>query len=69
MHEMPRTRTVFALAAKDTDKSTVTLSTDRPASPPLYQRVPRGWLIVGLLIAAWVAVWLIWNGITLLSHI
>ena len=33
------------------------------ASAPLWRRVPRGWLVLALLIAAWIAAMLVWQGL------
>jgi hypothetical protein len=40
----------------------------RPATP-FWVRVPRGWIILVLFVLAWVAAYLIWNGIRLLGSV
>jgi hypothetical protein len=35
---------------------------------PSWKRLPIGWIVVGLLVASWVAFFLMTDGITLLIH-
>jgi len=43
------------------------MSEGRERAAPFWARIPRGWIILVLFILAWVAVYLIWNGVRLLG--
>ncbi len=36
---------------------------------PFWMRIPRGWIILGLFLLAWLGVYLIWNGLRLLAYL
>ncbi len=44
------------------------LGTSQGSAAPLWARIPRGWIILVLFIAAWAGVYLIWRGIELLAQ-
>jgi hypothetical protein len=43
------------------------VSKGREPATPFWLRIPRGWIILALFVLAWIAVYLIWNGVQLLS--
>jgi hypothetical protein len=43
------------------------MSDGHEPTAPFWARIPRGWIILVLFVLAWVAVYLIWNGIRLLG--
>ncbi len=47
----------------------VQLSEGREPVVPFWARIPRGWIIVILLLLAWLGIYLIWNGLQLLGHL
>lgn len=47
---------------------TDTLGAAPEAVRPIWQRIPKGWIIVALLILAWVGAILVWNGILFLTR-
>jgi hypothetical protein len=44
------------------------LSPSEGSTAPVWARVPRGWIVLVLFVAAWAGVYLIWRGIELLSQ-
>jgi hypothetical protein len=44
------------------------MSESREPAAPFWARIPRGWIILVLFVLAWVAVYLIWNGLRLLGR-
>ncbi len=47
----------------------VQLSEGAQPAAPFWTRIPRGWIIVVLLLLAWLGVFLIWNGFRLLANL
>jgi hypothetical protein len=35
---------------------------------PIWARVPKGWIFLVLMALAWLGIYLIWNGVLLLTH-
>lgn len=54
--------------AKETTKeaSDRPLESIRQPSGPFWTRWPKGWIILGLFVLAWVGVYLVWNGVALM---
>ena len=56
--------------AKDTAKATrqESVETVQTPAPPIWTRVPKGWIILAVFVLAWAAIYLVWNGITFVLH-